>query len=88
MASIISFTFREAVVDVVYKGNNLIWNNFIILKCLTVKLVIIIFYMHDYFLKCSFMQLLRIFNTKRLESIASVQKHPPQSRLLPCSSQF
>lgn len=72
MASIISFTFREAVVDVVYKGKNLRQNILLPVHFNSQNLLLF----PTSLIKCCFLQLSRLSYTQGLESHATVQEHP------------
>lgn len=69
MASIISFTFREAVADVEYKGKGKRAKRNAILFKFSLKIIKMIFEFCE-------MTWNRILDSKRLESDAFVQKHP------------
>ena len=81
MASIISFTFREAVVDVEYKGKDSKKMK------LTYGYEFFLLLFLQYILNCSG-NCCRISHSKRLEGDATVQEHSSQSGILLWSSEF
>lgn len=80
VASILSFTFREAVEDVEYEGRfqlSQISDKKLSLTYAYVFVSMLIIFPHFYF------HLSRVPHTKRVESFASFQKHSSQPRNFP-----